>query len=184
MAARRDIVTRADVRAIRRSLAKAAAEVDSSTGPPGHDTDRPMGGELQLQVSTDQVVPSPDTWQQRLMKYIPGEAIGVYVALDRAVQGAASQKAIWLGAVLACAVLFNIIYLRRVWHVQRRIHIIVSSAALVAYVYATGGVFDPLGWSNPVAQMVVLIATAAFLVFFEPPGPPSISEAGHESAIR
>jgi hypothetical protein len=32
-------------------------------------------------------------------------------------------------------------------------------------------VFQPLGWTEPTAQMLVVIIIAAFLVFFKPPEP-------------
>jgi hypothetical protein len=133
-------------------------------------------------------VVEPDSWYKRLMKYIPGEAVGLYVTLDRiaAAQTAADSTAIsssiankptydwvqigWLTAALLVAVVFNIIYLLRIWKLQRRVQIVVSTVALVAYVYSTGGVFAALGVAPPKVQAFVLIATAALLTLFEPPG--------------
>jgi hypothetical protein len=116
---------------------------------------------------------SPDAWYARLVKLIPSEALSLYLALDRAVRPPTNPEAdaglvYWLAACLAVCLLFNLAYLRRVWHVNR-VQLIVSTVALVAYVYVTGGVFDVLGWANPKAQSFVLIVTAAGLSLFKPP---------------
>jgi hypothetical protein len=159
----RDIITQRDAIALRTawaaSVKRAAASVPGGIAP----DDRQLGGELPA------MPPSKDSWYRKLMKFIPGEAMGVYLGLDRAVQTVDSGKALWLALVLVLAILFNIAYLKRIWQVERNSQVAVSSLVLVAYVYATGGVFLELGIAVPEAQMVVLIATGAFLVFFEPP---------------
>jgi hypothetical protein len=129
-------------------------------------------------------VPSPDSWNQRLLKFIPGEAMGLYLAIDRAIYTAgglqtADKKnllALWLALGLLAAIVFNVLYLKLIWRVARASQIAISTLALVAYVYATGGVFQPLGWAEPTAQMLVVIVVAAFLVFFKPPEPLKILE--------
>jgi hypothetical protein len=47
--------------------------------------------------------------------------------------------------------------------------ITVSTVALVAYVYVTGGVFKAANIAPAFLQLSVLIIVAAFLVIFEPP---------------
>jgi hypothetical protein len=136
-----------------------------------------------------------DAWYQRLMKYIPGEAIGLYVALDKLVltlsqsadQTAATDSGqplnwtliAWASAELLISLVFNVLYLKRIWKVQRLVSIVVSSIALIAYAYATGGVFTALHIAPPFAQVFVLIVTAAFLIFFQPPQPLNPGDALH-----
>jgi hypothetical protein len=166
MLSSRDIVTKQDVAAFRFAAATEARSQGSAEQ--AADTDRKLGGELV--VLAGRQPPSPDAWQQRLLKYIPGEAIGMYVVLDKAVQatGKDGHTQFWLVIVLVGAVAFNVLYLLRIWKLHRPSQILVSTGALLAYIYATGGAFASI--STPVSQIVVLILAAAFLIFFEPPG--------------
>ena len=171
----RDIITVADVAALREAV--AAARSGEVTGAGGRKLG-PAGGGLGEMPSPTTEVPRPDSWNQRLLKFIPGEAIGLYLALDRAVhsvgelQGDAQRfkLAFWLAVVLAISALFNVLYLRLVWRVQRYTQISASTLALAAYVYAVGGAFEPVGLADPAVQMIVVILVATFLVFFKPPG--------------
>ncbi len=65
---------------------------------------------------------------------------------------------------------FTWLYLRRFWHVTRLSQIVVSTCALIAYVFAIGGVFREFDFYQPWESTVVLIITTAFLIFFTPPG--------------
>ena len=71
-------------------------------------------------VPTPPAPPSLDTWYQRLAKYIPAEALSLYLGLDRGLQSANIGKqglVISLGVVLVITMLFNVLYLRRIWKV-------------------------------------------------------------------
>jgi len=173
----RDVVTEADVAAQRERIARAAA-ARSTLEPPG---DRLLGGgpaATPMPVPTDGVL-VPDSWNQRLLKYIPAEAMGLYLALDRAVHTSsafdkgnhAMLLATWLATALAAAMLFNVLYLILIWQVRRATQIVVSTLALVTYVYGLGGAFEALGWADPSAQLISVIVIGAFLVFFKPPRP-------------
>lgn len=163
----RNVVTEEDARRIRESDAaqnEAGAKIAGGRrlGSPARSVLEPA---------------KPDSWNQRLLKYIPGEAVGLYIALDRAVRTSPSLQlgdthlalAAWLGAALLVAVTFNALYLWIIWKVDRVSQIAASTVALVSYVYAMGGMFEPLKWTDPTAQLVAVIVVAAFLVFFEPP---------------
>lgn len=170
----RDILTVADV-AWMRDRALAEHRQDADSGPPAR---KKLGGTSAGGEGLPQV-PAPDSWNQRLLKFIPGEAMGLYLAIDRAIytagglQGADKKGllALWLAIGLLTALVFNVLYLKLIWRVGRASQIAISTLALIAYVYATGGVFQPLGWTEPTAQMVVVIVVAAFLAFFKPPEP-------------
>ena len=69
-------------------------------------------------------LPSPDTWYQRPAKYIPAEALSLYLGLDRGLQSANIGNqglVISLGVVRVITMLFNVLYLRRIWKVARLI---------------------------------------------------------------
>jgi hypothetical protein len=177
---RRDIITVEDVAALNEAAAleRAARLPDDATTAP--DRLRDLGGARRTGVASGAAaeIPAPDSWNERLLKYIPGEAVGLYLALDRAVHTVGALQApaertklaICLAVALAASVLFNVLYLRLVWRVRRNIQIAASTVALVAYAYATGGAFEPIGLADPSVQMIVVIVVAAFLVLFKPPG--------------
>jgi hypothetical protein len=117
---------------------------------------------------------SADDRFQKLLKFIPSESIGLYVGLDGVIRSAVSDTSrvrLWLSFVLIVCILFTWLYLTRLWHVKRLSQVAVSTVALVAYVFAIGGVFREFNFYQPWQSTVVLIIITAFLVFFTPPGP-------------
>jgi hypothetical protein len=164
---RRDIITIQDVVALKEYAAADAGETARSPG-------RRKLGPVVVDKTAVPLIPEPDSWDQRLLKYIPGEAVGLYLALDRAVHTVHALEgealAFWLAIVLAISALFNVLYLRVIWRVKRNTQIAASTLALLAYVYATGGFFEPAGLACASVQMIVVILVTAFLIFFKPPG--------------
>jgi hypothetical protein len=130
--------------------------------------------------------PEADGRAERLLKFIPGEAVGLYLFLDSAIKGAATpaqadgaailshgEARVWLAIVLLAALVFNWLYLQYIWHVQRAYQWLVSCAALLVYVFAAGGVFATFDWYKPFYGTVALAIAGAFLIFApEPPGKP------------
>jgi hypothetical protein len=117
---------------------------------------------------------SADDRFQKLLKFIPGESIGLYVGLDGVIRSASHDESsvrLWLSFVLLVCILFTWLYLRRFWHVTRLSQVAVSTVALVAYVFAIGGVFREFRFYQPWQSTLVLVVITAFLVFFTPPGP-------------
>jgi hypothetical protein len=175
----RDILTMGDVVRMRDRALAERRSLDTADA----SSRKKLGG-ISVSGGGLQPVPAPDSWNQRLLKFIPGEAIGLYVAIDRAIYTAGSLQtaekkgllALWLAIGLLSVMIFNVLYLKLIWRVVRASQIAISTTALVAYVYATGGVFQPLGWTEPTIQMVVVIIIAAFLTFFKPPEPMNTSE--------
>jgi hypothetical protein len=126
----------------------------------------PLAGGLDTDIK-------PDTWFQRLAKYVPSEGIGLYLALAGLVTEAESampRGVILLALILSVCILFNSLFLRHLWKVRRWSQIIVSDIALLAYAFATGGaLIQKLPFYEPRWGTVVLIVTTTFLVFFNPP---------------
>jgi hypothetical protein len=172
----RNIITKQDV-----ALAKA--------GPP----ERTNEDQVHDEPLAPPKPPEADSWYQRVLKYMPGEAVGLYLFLDNlcklefplpdkskyetAEALAAAFTAVhedqrpWLGAALAVALVFNWLYLWRIWKVQRVWQLVISCAALIIYVFAIGGVFATYSCYRPALGIGALAVGAAFLAFVEPPGP-------------
>ncbi len=145
----RNIVTEADVHAFIRETAEAGA----GSTPPAR---------------------TPDQWYEQLIKYIPAEALSLYLGLDGVIRSAdmtASMRQIWLALALIVSMIFAYVYLERVWNVSRKLQIAISTFALVAYVFALGGVFNTFSFYAPWQGTIVLIVVTAFLALFPPPGP-------------
>jgi len=126
-----------------------------------------LGGELPIDLQ------KPDDWYQRILKYIPVEAITAYVALDKGTQiltkAGSNEQIRWLALALLVCVAFNVAYLIRTAKVRSGVQVGVSSLALVAYVYIGGGVFEAAQLTTPIAQLFVLVVTGLLLTFFKPP---------------
>lgn len=113
----------------------------------------------------------------KLAKYIPGEALSLYLALAGVAAGAQLAEGsgpTWFAALIALVVVFNILYLRRIWRVKRWSQILVSTVSLVVYAFGTGGALvETLSFYKPTLAAFAVIATTAFLAFFDPPEPAS-----------
>src|SRR5262245_5366052 len=75
-------------------------------------------------------VPPPDRWSQKLLKYIPAEALSLYLALDGAIKSGSDNPVPYLWAALAVTLVFNALYLWRIWNVERYTQIGISCGAL------------------------------------------------------
>jgi hypothetical protein len=73
--------------------------------------------------SATDAAPTPtDQWFERLAKYIPAEALGIYLALEGIVRAQTSLSVnanrVWLGVTLLVAVIFGWFYLEHAWNVR------------------------------------------------------------------
>jgi hypothetical protein len=136
-------------------------------------------------------VPNPDSRAERLLKFIPGEAIGTYLFLETTIRAGAAkppggnpilsaeEARGWLWIALGVGLVFSWLYLKRIWKVKRISQVLISCAALVVYVFAAGGPFATYEWYKPLFGTFALGVAAAFLLFApEPPGPPLVPGQG------
>jgi hypothetical protein len=162
----RNIVTLADAERIR-EIAFARNAENKEAGAPKLGSDRPMLG------GAGDGEAKPDEWYQRLAKFIPSEALSLYLAAAGAIPSGQmdhENKIIWLAIVVAFSVLFNVLYLKVLWKVQRASQVTVSTFALIVFAFSTGGeLVRALPFYEPWLGSLLLIFTAAFLAFFSPP---------------
>ncbi len=108
-----------------------------------------------------------DTWEDRLMKFIPLEAVGLYVGIDAALRSAklssVMEQRVWFGLALAVTLLFTWVYLRFRGNVSRRSQLGASLVAVLVWVFAIGGVFATFSFYRPWQGTVLLIICTAFL---------------------
>lgn len=182
----RNIVTWDDAIESQRSADQLVGSANDSSTPLSPSAEKKLGGARANQTLV------PDTWNERLIKYMPAEAMGFYLALDKAVHtsealrktGNEGQLLIWLIVMFLATLLFNISYLIQVWKIQKIHQIIISSVALVSYVYVLGGPFALLGWSDPSAQLIVVVLTTGFLIFFDPINPATNRSRRTSASVR
>lgn len=166
----RNIITTDDAARARKAAFKrihkptsAGSRPDAMASRPGEP--EPMDGGLDIDTK-------PDQWFQRLAKYVPSEAIGLYLALAGLISTNEVERygLLALAALVGVCLVFNTLFLRRLWKVQRWSQVIVSHVALLTFVFATGGVLvQQLWFYGPRTATAALVLTTAFLTFFEPP---------------
>jgi len=118
----------------------------------------------------------PDTPASRITKYFPGEALAFFLAMAGIFnvenEQLSSNLLPWAVGIVFLSLAFNVLYLKKVWHVSRNSQIAVSTIALLIYIFATGGelISSIPGYSGFLASFALVVVTA-FLAFFDPPGP-------------
>jgi hypothetical protein len=166
----RNVVTKEDARQARKlAFARRARALQEDAraergaalaGEPG-----PMAGGLDIDVK-------PDAWFERLAKYVPSEALGLYLALAGLVTQTDVEKhgmELMIVLLIVCLA-FNTLFLRRLWKVRRWNQILVSDVALLTYTFATGGLLiQHLWFYEPRVGTALLVTTTTFLCFFKPP---------------
>jgi hypothetical protein len=116
-------------------------------------------------VEGPQEPPIPDQFWQRLLKAVPVQAVGFITAADALAHAAPADI---LTAVLGGVFIFGAFIGLLEMAVQRkagRIEIIVALVAYVVWCYALGGVFEALGWFQPVVAGLIALGFAALLPF-------------------
>lgn len=147
----------------------AAKKVKASEYQTKHGTDIPLGtsdGDNTRQQVADKPI-------ERLAKFIPAEALSLYMALAGIASSSPASNftnQIWLFSLIAICVIFNILYLKLIWRVERASQIAVSSISLIVYAAATGGpLVQSIPLYSPVTATIALTIVTAFLSFFQPP---------------
>ncbi|MFL5538295.1 MAG: hypothetical protein ACJ8J0_04855 [Longimicrobiaceae bacterium] len=153
----RTVITQRDVAAMAaRKAAPPADARDSGSASAGGRPTPPPGP-----------VPVPDDYKDRLLKYIPGDVIALYVALDgivsTVVAGGQVSVATLRWIILAFVAAVTPLYLWRVAKVKKPAQIAISFVALLVWAFYLGGPFRTLSFYQPVYG-ALLFPAFTFLV--------------------
>lgn len=101
---------------------------------------------------------SPDTYSDRLFKYIPAELVAGYIFALRMMEKLteAGETRVLQWGLFAIFLILTPLYLWRVQKVQKVIQHIISAFSFVVWVFALGGPFAMCSWYNPVYGAVLL----------------------------
>jgi hypothetical protein len=141
--------------------------------PSSRSPQQPYGAPVQptgSSPSKSSAQPKPDTWNDRIVKFIPVEAVGMYLALDGLIRSGNSDpmsRRIMLAIALGVSLLFTVVYLKKIQKIRRQSQIAVSIVALIAWVFALGGCFQTFAFYSPWQGTAVLIVVTTFLGLFE-----------------
>src|SRR5437867_4283308 len=89
-------------------------------------------------------VPPVDTYNDRLIKYIPAEVIAVFLTLAGLIKSAASvdQLKFLFWGIFVFLLLMTPFYVWRVLKITKREQIIIATASFAVWVFAGGGPFE------------------------------------------
>lgn len=141
---RRQIITERDLTAFKQAAETHARGADRVHPSPG------IGGDLAgvsveppPPASADIELPEPDSYVQRLLKFIPAEIVGLYIMLSgitRALPNDDFKSGLeWVvfGVLLAATPA----YLRRALEVKKGMQLVLSTVAFAVWAFAQGGPF-------------------------------------------
>jgi hypothetical protein len=125
-------------------------------------------------VAAANAAPTRDDFMARVVKYIPTEIVGLYVAASGLVAGGTNEPSRLLWYVFGACALLTPLYL---WRFTREpaagkgplwIQVILGTIAFPTWVFALGGPFVLLAWYSPKVAALVLIFVTFGLGFIEP----------------
>ncbi len=170
----REIRTRADVD-VERSLREAARAVPRA---------RAAGAALEAATevaATEAAEAQPeDKFLDRLVKYIPGEIIAVYLPIQAQLLSMndpayANLKWGFLWGVFALLTLLTVVYLKRFQDVKKPLQLAISAVAFVVWVLGTGGgpflVFGHEELFTRFGPILIPLFTLVAAVIEPPPAP-------------
>jgi hypothetical protein len=101
-------------------------------------------------ASTTPPKPQEDNYKDRLLKYIPGEVVTLYLTLT-ALAASATGLPGWVGwAILAVAIAGTWFYLRNYLNVTDQRQLSISTLSFCVWAFALGGPFATLSWYKPI----------------------------------
>jgi hypothetical protein len=118
--------------------------------------------------------PQADKYLDRVIKYIPSEIVGAWIALTGIIASAAAgPTTVVLWVVFAIGVILTPIYIWRQTSEPGKkaaiTQIVISACAFIVWVFALGGPFAGLGFYQPWLGSVVLIVFTLIVGAVIPP---------------
>jgi hypothetical protein len=109
---------------------------------PGLAIGKERGGSATPSRST---LPPPDTYADRVLKYIPAEVVALYLAVSNMIKSAGSEQnqhlTLWW-IIIVGLLIATPVYLHRVAHVTSRTQMAVSTIAFAMWVFALDSPID------------------------------------------
>jgi hypothetical protein len=103
----------------------------------------------------------PDSYNDRLIKYIPAEVVSVYLFVSGALFTAKtqiSQRASWWAGwiVFGFMAIMTPIYMKRLQGVTKRQQLAIVFFSFIVWVFSIGGPFTTFGWYHPIWGAILL----------------------------
>ena len=93
---------------------------------------------------------TPDGYTARLLKFIPGEVIALYLTLDAIIRSSDTLAPFVHWAAFGFGLLATFLYLWRVGGVTKGLQLTLSVGAFFVWVFAMGGPFVQVDWYAPI----------------------------------
>jgi hypothetical protein len=123
-------------------------------------------------------VTADDPYLNSLLKYIPTEIVGAYLAIQGFILAAKPDQGIQLLAITITSIALFVItpfYLWRLQGVTAAVQLVFSTLSFAVWVYTLGGPFVALGIQQPLIASIVLVIWSLIIpiVVKPPPAPTS-----------
>ena len=115
--------------------------------------------------------PIPDSYMDRLLKYIPAESVALYLTLQGIILSGAAEAPhlnTWLWFVLVIGLIGTVLYQWRVLKIGKAVQLAVSTAAFGVWVFALGGAFATMSWYEPFIGSLTLVIFTFFAPLISP----------------
>ena len=111
---------------------------------------------------------APDSYTDRLTKYIPAEVVALYLTIDALVRSSPHFPVALYWAVFLFCLFGTYLYLWRIEKVRKKLQLHISGSAFVVWVFAIGGPFAHLGWYDPIYAGILLPMFTFSVALIEP----------------
>ncbi|WP_223788395.1 hypothetical protein [Marinicella meishanensis] len=117
-----------------------------------------------------------DNYTTKLLKYIPGEVIILYVSLTNIIMSTdlkTSKIALW--SVFVFCLLGTFLYLKRVAGINKTSQLVISSIAFFIWAFTLEGPFRLYDWYSPVIASLILPMYTFIIPLIEPKRFPEVT---------
>lgn len=117
--------------------------------------------DLDIKAAVATPTPEVDDYISKLLKYIPAEAVAVYLMLDGILRSLGDCRSVegWFWAALGVGLVGTPLYLWRLAKVTKKVQLFISTIAFAVWVFSLGGPFACTfaSWYKPFYGTIVLV---------------------------
>ena len=114
----------------------------------------------------------PDTYRDRLFKYIPGEVVTLYLALSAIIASATDAPHFLSWVIFFVCLIGTPFYLRSLDKATPSLQLIISTLAFAVWIFALGGPFANIqGYKQVYGAVLLPIFTFLVAIIAPPPKP-------------